>query len=50
MSTFCQILQRRKCQRRGLDGQKTQNLVNAVKECVQNNHFRGRVQKFGIKY
>ena len=32
MSTFCQRLYHRKCQRRGVGGQKSQNLVNVVCE------------------
>ena len=33
MSTFCQRSYHRKCQRRGIGGQKIQNLVNVVCEC-----------------
>ena len=32
MGTFCQRLYHRKCQRRGVGGQKSQNLVNVVCE------------------
>ena len=32
MSTFCQRSYHRKCQRRGVGGQKSQNLVNVVCE------------------
>ena len=32
MSSFCQHLYHRKCQRRGVGGQKSQNLVNIVCE------------------
>ena len=39
MFTFCQRLYHRKCQRRGVGGQKSQNLVNVVCERPLNDIF-----------
>ena len=41
MSTFCQRSYHRKCQRRGVGGQKSQNLVNLVCEWPLNKKLGG---------
>ena len=57
MSTFCKLSYHRKCQRRGVGGQKSKNLVNVVCERpltrnvndpLRENHVSGSVLMFQL--